>query len=122
MVDRITAEHDRITAEHEGKGAAAMASDRLSVDLDGLEEFAHNLDRIRRAMNDTRGWVDAVEGELGSRQVENALYHFESHWSDGRGRVDKNCERLAKLADQAVENLRKTDNDLAQSLRDSVEG
>jgi hypothetical protein len=98
-----------------------MASfDRLSVDLVGLEDFAGNLNRIRAGMHATRAWVKSAEGVLGSRRIDAALDHFESNWSDGRKRVDRNCEGLAGLAGQAVENLRKTDDDLARSLRDAA--
>lgn len=98
------------------------SSDRLEVDLDGLESFAAALDRIRSDMQEAPRWMNEFHGELGGSEVDNALADFESHWSDGRSRVDKNCERLVKLSREAVEHLRKADDDLAKELRDSVEG
>ena len=96
------------------------SADRLTVDLGGLERFADDLEAIRSGMGTASGWMLEFNGDLGGRDVDKALEHFESDWSDGRSRVDKNCERLVKLAQQAVESLRKTDDDLAKQLRDST--
>jgi hypothetical protein len=98
-----------------------MAADRLTVNLDGLEDFATELESIRHGMDTARSWMNEFSGELGGREVDGAISHFESHWRDGRGRVDKNCEELIKMAKQAVESLRKADDDLTKSLRDSAE-
>jgi hypothetical protein len=98
------------------------ASDQLTVDLDGLAEFATALRTIRAEMSSARSWMREFHGDLGGREVDRAISHFESHWSDGRSRVDKNCERLIELAEQAVEHLRKADDDLAAELRRSGEG
>jgi hypothetical protein len=97
-----------------------LSADRLTVDLQGLDEFATNLETIRAGMNSARSWMREFEGELGGRDVDGALANFESHWRDGRGRVDKNCERLIKATRQAVENLRGVDDDLARELREST--
>lgn len=95
-------------------------ADRLEVNLDGLEEFAANLETIRTGMREAPRWMNEYAGELGGGEVDDALGDFESHWSDGRSRVDKNCERLVQLARQAVEHLRGADDDLARELRESV--
>jgi hypothetical protein len=106
-----------------GDGVEIMgSSDRLEIDLGGLEQFAIALDRIRTEMRDAPRWMNEFQGELGGREVDDALSDFESHWSDGRSRVDKNCERLVTATRQAVEHLRKADEDLARELRDSVTG
>jgi hypothetical protein len=98
-----------------------MAADRLTVDLDGLEGFAADLESIRATMRDAHGWMREFEGELGGREVDDALEHFEENWSDGRSRVDKNCERFVKMTQQAVENIRKADDELTRQLRESGE-
>jgi hypothetical protein len=102
------------------EGRPALA-DQLTVDLDGLENFSSELDTIRSSMADANSWMRQFDGELGGREVDHALDHFESHWSDGRGRVDKNCENFIKLVKQAVDNIRKADNDLRDQLVKSGE-
>ena len=96
-----------------------MAADRLTVNLDGLAEFATELETIRSGMDSARSWMNEFSGDLGGPDVDRAISHFESHWRDGRGRVDKNCEALIKMAKQAVESFRQADDDLARQLRDS---
>jgi hypothetical protein len=93
------------------------ASEQLKVDLAGLEDFTAALKTIRSEMASAHGWMNSYAGELGGPDVDRALERFESHWSDGRSRVDKNCERLIKIAEQAVETIRKADDDLAAELR-----
>lgn len=93
-------------------------ADRLTVDLDGLEEFANQLDSIRTTMGDAHRWMREFDDDLGGRDVAKAIDKFESRWSDGRSQVDKNCEHLVKLTRQAVDNLRKTDEELAKQLRE----
>jgi hypothetical protein len=94
-----------------------MASDRLTVNLDGLTEFANQLETIRSGMDSARSWMNEFSGDLGGPDVDDAIGNFESHWRDGRGRVDKNCEQLIGMAKQAVEGIRKADNDLRDQLR-----
>jgi hypothetical protein len=96
-------------------------ADRLTVDLQGLEDFAGQLDRIREAMGCAHDWMREFDDDLGGREVAKAVDGFESHWKDGRKQVDKNCERLVKLTRQAVENLRKADDELAKQLREKDE-
>ena len=93
-------------------------ADRLTVDLYGLEEFAGQLNTIRDTMNGAHGWMREYDDDLGGSEVASAIDGFESHWKDGRTQVDKNCERLVKLTKQAVENLRKADDELAKQLRE----
>jgi hypothetical protein len=93
-----------------------LAADRLSVDLGGLEDFSATLVTIRASMETAKGWMREFDDDLGGPEVQKALDHFEGHWRDGRGQVDKNCETFIKLVKQAVENIRKTDDDLRDSL------
>lgn len=97
-----------------------MAADRLTVNLDALADFADQLEHIRSSMDTAKAWMNEFAGDLGP-EVDRAINNFESHWRDGRGRVDKNCEQLIKMADQAVENLREVDNELTTKLRESRE-
>ncbi|MGW0431515.1 hypothetical protein ACWDV4_03035 [Micromonospora sp. NPDC003197] len=99
-----------------------MAADRLTVNLDGLAEFAAQLESIRVGMDSAKAWMNEFSGDLGGPEVDSAISNFESHWRDGRGRVDENCAQLIKMANQAVENLRKADDDLAAELRESTKG
>ena len=92
------------------------AADQLSVDLDGLEDFSASLETIRSTMSGAHAWIREFDGDLGGREVDDALDHFEGHWSDGRGQVDKNCAEFIKLVKTAVENIRKADNDLRDQL------
>ncbi|AEV84533.1 hypothetical protein ACWT_3510 [Actinoplanes sp. SE50] len=96
------------------------SSDQLKVDLTGLEDLAGTLDRIRDGLNSTGRWILQFTGDLGGDDVDDALEDFESHWSDGRSRVEKNCERLAKSAKQAVEHFRKADDELTKELQEQV--
>jgi hypothetical protein len=98
-----------------------MAADRLTVNLDGLSDFADELESIRSGMDAAKAWMNEFSGDLGP-EVDRAIGNFESHWRDGRGRVDKNCAQLIKMANQAVENLRQADDDLASQLRESMQG
>jgi hypothetical protein len=94
-----------------------LAADRLSVDLGGLEDFSATLVTIRESMSSAGGWMREFDDDLGGPEVQRALDHFEGHWSDGRGQVDKNCKTFIDLVKQAVENIRKTDDDLLKSLQ-----
>lgn len=98
-----------------------MAADRLTVNLDGLADFATQLETIRQGMDSARSWMNEFSGELGGPEVDGAISNFESHWRDGRGQVDKNCDQLIKMANQAVEALRKADDDLTKQLNESAE-
>jgi hypothetical protein len=95
-------------------------SDRLHVDLDGLEDFAGRLRSIRDRMNGTRDMVDAYEGDLGSGEVAEALHDFEHNWKDGRKEIDAHLDGLAKMADQVVREIRRADRELADGLAQST--
>ncbi len=97
-----------------------MAGDKLAMDLTGLEAFASQLRSIRNTMDSTRKLFDTYESVLGSGKVAGALDSFEHNWKDGRGEIDKHLDGLAKLADFAVQQIRKTDGDLGDQLEKSV--
>lgn len=94
-------------------------ADRLSVDLDGLEKLASDLESIRSRMNATRSLLDSYGGEIGSGKVEAALGSFEHNWRDGRKKINNNAERLSKMASESASGIRKVDGDLASNLRDA---
>jgi hypothetical protein len=99
-----------------------MAADRLSVDLDGLERLASDLESIRSRMNATRSLLDSFGGDLGSGKVSDALNSFEHNWHDGRKKIDHNAERLSKMAGESARAIRKTDGDLATNLTQATGG
>jgi hypothetical protein len=96
--------------------------DRLAVDLTGLEDFARNLDAVRSTMNGTRKLFESYEAKLGSGKVADALDSFEHNWKDGRKEIDGQLEGLGKMADTAVEQIKKADKDLADQLAKSTGG
>lgn len=91
------------------------------MDLGGLEEFSATLETIRASMSTARSWMREFDDDLGGSEVRKALDHFEGHWRDGRGQIDKNCDNFIKLVKQAVENLRQTDTDLSNALTTNSE-
>lgn len=92
-----------------------MTADRLSVDLDGLISFAARLEAVRTRLNAT-ATVAGYDGSLGSGDVAHALDGFEANWSDGRAAIDGQLAGLAKMANGAVDSIRKADADLADKL------
>jgi hypothetical protein len=96
--------------------------DRLAVDLTGLEDFARNLDAVRSTMNGTRKLFESYEAKLGSGKVADALDSFEHNWKDGRKEIDGQLEGLGKMANTAVEQIKKADKDLADQLAKSAGG
>jgi hypothetical protein len=96
--------------------------DRLAVDLTGLEDFARNLDAVRSTMNGTRKLFESYEAKLGSGKVADALDGFEHNWKDGRKEIDGQLEGLGKMANTAVEQIKKADKDLADQLAKSTGG
>ncbi|MDX6355226.1 MAG: hypothetical protein QOF98_2129 [Streptomyces sp.] len=96
--------------------------DRLAVDLTGLEDFARNLDAVRSTMNGTRKLFESYEAKLGSGKVADALDGFEHNWKDGRKEIDGQVEGLGKMANTAVDQIKKADKDLADQLAKSTGG
>jgi hypothetical protein len=73
-------------------------------------------------MNGTRKLFEAYEAKLGSGKVADALDGFEHNWKDGRKEIDSQLEGLSKMANTAVDEIRKADTDLADQLAKSVDG
>jgi uncharacterized protein YukE len=105
-----------------GTSEGDAVSDRLKVDLDGLESFASQLKSIKDRMNGTRSMFDSYRDELGSGEVADALDSFEGNWKDGRKQIDSHLEGLSKMAEQVVREIRKADQELANELEKSTKG
>lgn len=91
-------------------------SDRLNVDLDGLEQFSSTLENIRKTMDGTRNLFDAYSADMGSGKVTSALDHFDSNWHDGRKEIDGKLQSLSQMADKAVQQFRSADTQLGSEL------
>ncbi len=96
-------------------------TDRLEVDLEGLESLAGGLERIRGTLRATREVVDTARGDLGSSDVAGALENFERHWRDGRERIDASAEALGSMLRESVAAYRATDAELTRSLEASMD-
>lgn len=94
----------------------------LVVDLEGLAGLASQLRRIQKGMETTRRQIDAARSDLGSGEVAAALENFESRWDDGRQKIDQNGQTLATMVDESVKAYRKSDTELASSLKASMHG
>jgi hypothetical protein len=94
----------------------------LAVDLDALDTLATSLDSIRTRMNATRTVLDGFQGDLGSGDVESALYDFEEGWKDGREKIDGNAEALATMARESARVFREADDGLRDALIEQPEG
>jgi hypothetical protein len=90
-------------------------ADHLVVDIDGLKKFTEALHKIAGVMAAAPAWIN---GDIGAHRVDAAVEHFESHWSDGRTRVIENCKKFGEMTKQAIEKFPKTDEDLANSLKE----
>lgn len=95
-------------------------ADRLSVDLDALDAFGSRLDTIKQQLDSSHHTIDSYDGDYGSDKVRDAMHHFESHWRDGRKHVEHTAEALANMAHEAVKTIRKSDQDMADSLRNGA--
>ena len=94
----------------------------ITVDLDALEGVGTRLDNIKQALDSSHHTIDSYDDAYGSSKVRDAMHHFESHWRDGRKHVEHTAETLASMAHESVTAFRKSDADLAKSLRDGMKG
>lgn len=88
----------------------------LEVDIDGLEALVGSLGQVRDGLDDTKAVIEASEDALGSGDVVDALFDFEDHWEDGRGRVRENIEAIVGAVRDSAEAYRQTDDDLRDAL------
>jgi hypothetical protein len=94
----------------------------LVVDLDGLDAFAAQLNRITDTMDATRRLIDAARSDLGSSDVAHALDRFEDRWDDGRQKIEDNGKTLATMVTESTKAYRKADSELTSSLNESMSG
>jgi uncharacterized protein YukE len=94
-------------------------ADRLSVDLDALDDFGGRLDTIKQQLDSSHNTIDSYDDAYGSDKVRDAMHHFEKHWHDGRKHVEDTAGVLSNMAKEAVKTLRDTDQDMANKLKDA---
>lgn len=91
----------------------------LSVDLDGLSDFAGRLDRIRESLESAKDSLRGNDDALGDGTVVEALERFEDRWRDGREKIEDNAKTLSTMVTESVATYRQADDDLAASLSTS---
>lgn len=91
----------------------------LSVDLDGLSDFAGRLARINDALDGAKRALRGHDDDLGDGTVVSALDRFEDRWRDGREKIEDNATTLGTMVTESVATYRQADNDLAGSLTTS---
>lgn len=94
----------------------------LAVDLAGLRTLSSTLGGVRSNLDATRRVIEASRDDIGSDVVYDALDSFESNWDDGRGQIDKNMQAMQEILDESVRAYEQTDQELADGLRDSMNG
>lgn len=93
----------------------------LSVDLDGLDDFAVRLDRIADALDGAEDALRGHDAALGDDTVVDALNDFEKNWRDGREKIQDNATTLGTMVTESVSAYRQVDNDLAEALTTAPE-
>jgi hypothetical protein len=95
-----------------------MAPPNLALDLPQLDLFARRLDKIDGDLDSTKASINAFLGHdyLGGDVAQRALHDFERGWKDGRTKISKELQALAKMAHSVVDEMTKTDQTLAQAI------
>jgi hypothetical protein len=96
-------------------------TDRLEVNLAGLDDLAIRLERICTALDGAKDFFAGYEDALGDHELVNAAHHFESHWKDGRKHIKDSASSLQAMAAESAQAYREADNDLASSLSKAAE-
>jgi hypothetical protein len=91
-------------------------ADAFGVDLDAVRQTAAQLNSIRAALDSLHETFDALNGQAGSKVVENALHNFVSHSSDSRKALDGLLERASGLLQGLSEGTGAVDASLAGAL------
>jgi len=91
----------------------------LVVDVDALETFGGQLESIRSRMDAARDWTHQYDGQMGAKEVEDALHSFSSGWRDGRKEIDESLKALSEMLTNSAQTFRQTDADLTKPLTDS---
>lgn len=92
----------------------------LVVDSDALATFGAQLESIRTRMNAARDWTHQYDGQLGDKEVDDALHSFASGWKDGRKEIDGSLKALSDMLANSAENFRQLDVDLKKPLEPST--
>jgi hypothetical protein len=88
----------------------------LRVDLPALDLFARRLDVMVDTMVDTPSRVNAVDDHLGHSGASDALHAFVKGWRDGRGKLEREMNALAKMGHSVVQTLTETDINLKNAV------
>lgn len=88
----------------------------LSVDVEGLGRMASAMRAVKDGLDDTHSVIDGLGDSAGSSDVLDALYDFEDHWDDGRGRINDNLDDMQKVLEDSMEAYRQVDQDLTDGL------
>ncbi len=88
----------------------------LSVDVEGLGRMASAMRAVKDGLDDTRSVIEGAGDSFGSSDVLEALYDFEDHWEDGRGRINDNLDDMQKVLEDSMEAYRQVDQDLTDGL------
>jgi hypothetical protein len=88
----------------------------VTVDPDGLEALKSQLEHIQSGMQGIGNAVGAYSPlDLGpDDKVWNALQAFQSDWSSGLAKIDKNLTAMETLLAEAATDYRSTDQQIAQ--------
>ena len=89
----------------------------LQVDVDALDRFGGQLESIRTRMNAAREWTHHYDGQMGAKEVEDALHDFASGWKDGRKEIDGSLKALSDMLKNSADNFRKMDQGLADAAK-----
>ncbi|MFD0630278.1 hypothetical protein [Catenulispora yoronensis] len=89
----------------------------LVVDVDALDTFGTQLESIRTRMNAARDWTHQYDGQMGAKEVEDALHDFSNGWRDGRKEIDGSLQALSQMLTNSAENFRQADQNLAQPFQ-----
>jgi len=98
---------------------AAMGNNpTIHVDLDKLEERAHELQSIQ---NGVRGWDDQSSirsrfGAVGHGELHDELDHFCGGWRDGIDAIRKNLDGAIKALTGAVDQYRTADKSVTDGM------
>lgn len=94
----------------------------LAVDVQGLRTLASTLRSVRSTLDATRSLIEAGRDDVGDDRVWDALDDFENQWDDGRGQIDKNIEAMSEILDESAGAYEQTDTELADGLREQMDG
>lgn len=96
-------------------------SDHLRADLPAISQVSQSLGILASEFTSITKVAD-VGGAAGDSGLASALSDFANDWSDKRTALIGQMQELSKLAGEAVQEYRKTDNTLAHAITDPGQG